>query len=55
MANSCKASLNNGILTLSNGLIEKKISNVENAEIKAFDNGGLSKLGLRVRSIIKNQ
>jgi len=55
MANSCKASLNNGILTLSNGLIEKKISNVENAEIKAFDNGGLSKLGLRVRSIIKNK
>ena len=52
MINGCNASLNNGILTLSNGIIEKKIPNVENAEIASFDNSGLSKPGLRVRSII---
>ena len=52
MINGCTASLNNGVLTISNGLIEKKIPNVENAEIASFDNSGLSKSGLRVRSII---
>lgn len=55
MINGCSASLNNGILTLSNGLIEKYIPDVESFGSEQYDNCGLSKLGLRVRSIIKNK
>jgi len=54
MITDCKASLNNGVLTISNGLIEKRIPKVESFETMEYDNCGLSKLGLRVRSKIEN-